>query len=933
LIAVSWLAAPCASADPTESPVGLVMSAGGSKLLRANMETPLDARTGDLLFVGDAIRTIGSPASFLYCPAKALQTLAPRGELRFEAKQAKVKSGSISEKPTASCALPQIVRVATASQQHYGITMTRGVDKPEVPPTPRDQLPPAVIAELAPAEAALAANPEDPAGRVAMAAVFEKYKLPSNALEQYYKIRAQWPDAVWVKAKIFELEQAVAAAAQAASAAPSSGGKTYALLIGISRYQQKDLSLQFADRDAVALDNLLRTPRAGGIPAENLLLLTDEKATTAAVRNGFQDFLKRRATKGDTVILMLSGHGTTETPASKGAYILTYDSDPQDLKSTALPMAELKGLFEEQLAKVGRVILFVDVCKSGTIGSIRSTAVNSDVERLSEAEGDLFGLMASRPRELSLEGPEFGGGHGAFTYFVLKGLQGDADANKDGTVDANELIKYVSDQVPAATNNKQHPREFGTYDNSLKLAGGKAASARLHYRIIMDTRSGEPLYFASTSPTGFGAPQAVTASGAADRTAREFDAAVQGGRVLPMQQGSAFEFLDKLKSEVPPEQYAERRNALQVALEDRAQAVLLRYLTGDQIPQTEQEFAAGAEYVKAAQQLTPESLYLEGRRRFFEGRSTLFTKDFAKSASLLEDSVRIDPEAAYGFNALGIAYLEQAQFEKAIPAFRDAADRAPHWSYPLHNLALAYVEEGDYSAAIRAYQRAIKLTPQFSYLPYNLGLVYQRIGRYDDAETAYQQAVTVAPDSPQPYNALGSLRAIRGKRADAERYYRLALEKDPHSLAARHNLATLLAEREDTVPQALRLWKENIAQSPEYLPSRLSLADAFARANDTQHAIEQYEAVVRLKPDYVAARVALAAVLEKAGRSDAALDELREASRRQPEQSQIFERIGDLEQARGNVAQARAAYVSAERYAPDGSARKTIRKKLKAAGG
>ena len=42
--------------------------------------------------------------------------------------------------------------------------------------------------------------------------------------------------------------------------------------------------------------------------------------------------------------------------------------------------------------------------------------------------------------------------------------------NNDGIVDANELIKYVNDSVPMATDNKQHPREFGTYDNSLRLS-------------------------------------------------------------------------------------------------------------------------------------------------------------------------------------------------------------------------------------------------------------------------------------------------------------------------------------------------------------------------------------------------------------------------------------------------------------------------------
>src|SRR5262249_54103101 len=153
---------------------------------------------------------------------------------------------------------------------------------------------------------------------------------------------------------------------------------------------------------------------------------------------------------------LLAGHGTVEVPGSKAAYILTYDSDPQDLKSTSLSFGDIQALFGDQLAKVGRVILFVDVCKAGAIGTIKSTTISADVQKLEEAEGSLFGLLASRPKEVSREGPEFGGGHGVFTYYVLKGLAGAADANNDGVVDVNELIKYVGDQVPKATADKQH---------------------------------------------------------------------------------------------------------------------------------------------------------------------------------------------------------------------------------------------------------------------------------------------------------------------------------------------------------------------------------------------------------------------------------------------------------------------------------------------
>src|SRR5580698_3206782 len=202
--------------DAKEEPVGLVLSATGSKLLRADTETPLAARPGDLLFAGDGLRTEGGPASFLFCPGKALDTLTPSGEVRLDAKATKVRAGKITEQPARACTLPQTLRVAAASQQHYGVSMTRGGT--EVPPTPRDKLPADVQAELAPYETVLAANPMDPSALVTEATIFEGHKLLANALDEYNKLRQIWPDAVWVKSEIFDLGQALGDQASAATA-------------------------------------------------------------------------------------------------------------------------------------------------------------------------------------------------------------------------------------------------------------------------------------------------------------------------------------------------------------------------------------------------------------------------------------------------------------------------------------------------------------------------------------------------------------------------------------------------------------------------------------------------------------------------------------------------------------------------------------------
>jgi uncharacterized caspase-like protein len=247
-------------------------------------------------------------------------------------------------------------------------------------------------------------------------------------------------------------------------------GKTFALIVGISQYSKLPhaLWLQYPDADATTFAQFLASPKGGAVPAGQIRVLTNAQATTTALRESFDTFLKAPG-KDDTVYILVAGHGTVD---AKGAYILTYDSDPNDLTASALPMAELRALVEREVTTAGHVIFLADVCRAATIAGQKTTALGGVVEKIGEAPGEMLGLMAARPKELSMEGPEFGGGHGAFTWSVLQGLTGAADSDADGFVTAGELIDYVSTGVPKITGNKQHPRDFGNMENSTRLSGG-----------------------------------------------------------------------------------------------------------------------------------------------------------------------------------------------------------------------------------------------------------------------------------------------------------------------------------------------------------------------------------------------------------------------------------------------------------------------------
>jgi uncharacterized caspase-like protein len=253
----------------------------------------------------------------------------------------------------------------------------------------------------------------------------------------------------------------------AAEIAP--GAKTWALLVGISKYGKlpQENWLQYPDADAKALAAHLASARGGAVPADQMLLLTNEQATTAAIRGALKAFLETKPGKDDTVYVLVAGHGTVD---NTGAYILTYDSDPNNLKGTALPMAELKTIVGESLTKTGHVIFLADVCRAATIAGQKTTDVGGKVAEIGESPGELLGLMAARPRELSMEGPDYGGGHGAFSWSVLRGLEGAADEDHDGFVTIGELIDFVTTDVPKLTRDKQHPRDFGNAENTTKLS-------------------------------------------------------------------------------------------------------------------------------------------------------------------------------------------------------------------------------------------------------------------------------------------------------------------------------------------------------------------------------------------------------------------------------------------------------------------------------
>jgi hypothetical protein len=238
--------------------------------------------------------------------------------------------------------------------------------------------------------------------------------------------------------------------------------KIWAAVIGINKYANVR-QLKCAVNDAKAFyHHLVHYNR---IPAENAFLLVNQEATLTKLRSTLGTHLKSKAGKEDMVIIYFAGHGAAEkdvmSPDGDGLekYLLPYDADPKDLYATALPMEEVSRIFNRIRSE--RIIFIADSCYSGASGGrtislsgMRANISDAFLDRIAGGKGRII-LTASGAGEVSAEDEKLQ--HGIFTYFLLEGLRGKADTDKDGLVTVDEVYGYVSKHVPQATGQEQHP--------------------------------------------------------------------------------------------------------------------------------------------------------------------------------------------------------------------------------------------------------------------------------------------------------------------------------------------------------------------------------------------------------------------------------------------------------------------------------------------
>ena len=240
-----------------------------------------------------------------------------------------------------------------------------------------------------------------------------------------------------------------------------------ALIIGIEDYQ-KNPKASYANLDAEFFYEYSKN--VFGVKEQNIKLMINEEAGLIETLEALNKWLPGKIKKNKTeLIVYFAGHGLASSDGGE-LYILPQDGDSDLLTRTGISRTELHETIIKYSPK--NVTIFLDTCYSGVtrddqtlLASARPIRVIANKQNTPK---NFTIFSASQLNQISSGLKEVK--HGIFSYFLMKGLEGNADINKDKNITNGELLAYMDENISqkaAELGRQQNPSLAGDPDKIL----------------------------------------------------------------------------------------------------------------------------------------------------------------------------------------------------------------------------------------------------------------------------------------------------------------------------------------------------------------------------------------------------------------------------------------------------------------------------------
>lgn len=589
------------------------------------------------------------------------------------------------------------------------------------------------------------------------------------------------------------LSQAVYA--QKKPAVKSKPNNTYAVVVGISSYSSEIVRLDFAHRDAEEFARFLRSDAGGNVPQENIRLLLNGEATYTAVYNALY-WLLETCEQNDKVYFYFSGHGDVENSTIyKLGFLLAANTPRFNYINNAIRVEDLNIIANSiSTEKKARVILITDACRSGKLAGSDNRGNFLVGEQLRAARGNEIRITSCGPDELSNEDPGWAGGRGVFSYYLVKGLEGMADASGDMIVTLREIKAYMKEALAndKILKEKEHPQNpvINGVDSLVLTRIVPAPAKSVQTRDLAEESQMMP----TTVPAPLGvSPQGYVLGLAKGKKIEEvFDFNVleklgpdqipfvcvdmltrSGGKIDDLDTLKVARLVSSLKNN--KDALARFREKLVELMADRGQEIINLYLEGDEAEMEKRRYYNSMSnqyavyprmFAVALKLVEPQNrLYqiLKVKLHYFSGVTLRLKMPLVKNHSGLLDSafreqmaaLKLEENAAYIYNELGILYRLKKDNASSEKNYIRATQLAPTWALPLSNLAALYSSTGRYEKGLEAIQSAMHLQPDLQTAFTNAGLLYERKGNYLLAEEHYRKSIRMNSRHYLPFERMG----------------------------------------------------------------------------------------------------------------------------------------------------------------------------------
>jgi len=571
---------------------------------------------------------------------------------------------------------------------------------------------------------------------------------------------------------------------------------TYAVVVGISDYQDPGIpDLRYADKDAEAFANFLRSDAGGRLDGDHLKVLINAQATMAQFANAL-DWLWEVCKEGDQAIIYFSGHGDVEKKSlTQPGFLLCWDAPERVYMAGgafALPMLQ-EVISTLSIQNKSKVVVITDACRSGTlagnsIGGAQATAANLAKQFANEIK-----ILSCQPNEYSIEGEQWGGGRGAFSYHLIDALYGMADNNNDLIVNLQEAGRYIEDHVSAEVAPvSQVPMILGNRTYALSFVDAKILAS------LKSGKSNQTTFLSSIDSRGMEDDVLAMVDTSIRIIYKLFNQALKDKVFLEPENTCADSYYEQLIKEPKLERlHSTLKRNYAAALQDDAQQVLNKYLKADKLeislsPKTRiDKYHNFPRHLERAAELLGDKHYLyrtlQARRSYFEGFPLESIGGFNRTTSEqamvhFKKALEWQPDMPNAFWGMSKVFgwqffqMDSAEFYAHL-----ATAAAPTWVIPYVGISETYSHIKKFDKAKQFLDMANQIDSSDALVWQAWAIYYFHKKEYPEAERRLIKLLTVLDSAicmPCTYTQLCEIYMVTGRNAEAEQFLRKLVDYD-----------------------------------------------------------------------------------------------------------------------------------------------------------